>query len=398
MNDKLPRVICVDDEPKILNAIARSLRGALDLTTASGGAEALTIMRSAEEPFQVVVSDMKMPEMNGAVFLSHARKHFPDTVRILLTGFAELESVVRAVNEGNIFRFLAKPCSTAELLGAIKDAVRQHELLVAEKVLVEQTLRGSIEALTNVLSLASPTLFGRASRVKQLAEFIAVQAGVEERWLLRVAADLSQIGRITLPDETAAKLAMGEDLSDHELMMVERVPLVTRDILGKIPRLDNILEVLDYLDKNYDGTGVPRDKIAGENIPLLSRILKVAGRVEELQGRGYSPYRILDTLRIEASKYDPQLLKAYEAIAEKADSKTGPRGISMHELRIGMTVVEPVKSKAGVMLVAAGQEVTEGLLGRIQNYHDTIGIVLPLWIRPCAAEEASQDLEPAITG
>lgn len=391
----LPRILCVDDEERILNAIVRSLRGSLDVSVAGSGAQALEIMRDSKEPFQVVVSDMKMPEMSGATFLAISSREFPSTVRILLTGFAEVENVARAINEGNIYRFLSKPCSTAELMSAIKDGIRQYELINSEKVLLEQTLRASIQAMTDVLALASPTHFGRAARIKQLAMLIAAEAGITDTWMIDVVAHLSQIGRITLPDSTAAKIAAGEPLSEIESAMLERVPQVTRSILERIPRLDAILEVLEYIDKNYDGSGIPRNKVAGEYIPEPARVLKLAGRVEDLHGRGYSARRVLDTLRIESSLYEPRLLRAFEAIADTAEDLSGPRGVAMHELRIGMIVAEPVRSRAGVMLVAAGQEVSETLLGRIQNYHDTIGLDMPLWIRPKPV--CDESLEPQVS-
>jgi HD domain len=244
-----------------------------------------------------------------------------------------------------------------------------------------------------VLSLANPTLFGRAKRMRVLADLIAAHTGAEDRWLLEVVANLSQIGRITLPDSTAAKLARGDTLTEIEEAMVEHIPEMARTILGKIPRLDAILEIIDYIDKNYDGTGRPRTKVSGDAIPFEARVLRLAGRVEELQGRGYSVRRILDAIRLEAGNYDPRLVKAYEAVADVADDTTGTRGLDLYELRVGMLIVEPVKSRAGVMLVAGGQEVTQSLLGRIQNYHDTVGIELPIWVRPNAlsAEETKDE-------
>ena len=302
------------------------------------------------------------------------------------------------MNEGNIFRFLSKPCSTKDLLSAIEEGVRQHQLVNSERVLLEQTLRGSIDALIEVLSLANPMLFGRAKRMRVLADMIAAHTGAEDRWLLEVVANLSQIGRITLPDSTASKLARGDALTEIEEAMVEHIPEMARSILGKIPRLDVILEIIDYIDKNFDGTGRPQNKVSGEAIPFEARVLRLAGRVEELQGRGYSVRRILDTLRLEACKYDPRLVKSYEAVADVADDTTGTRGLDMYELRIGMLIMEPVKSRAGVMLVAGGQEVTQSLLGRIQNYHDTVGIELPIWVRPNALPaEETQEKEAATT-
>jgi hypothetical protein len=177
--------------------------------------------------------------------------------------------------------------------------------------------------------------------------------------------------------------------------MVERVPQVTYNIISHIPRLDEVLMTIQFMDKNFDGTGSPRGKISGDDIPIASRVLKLANRIEELQGRGYSVRRVLDSLRVETGAYDPRLLKAYEAIADVAEDKAGPRGMLMHEMRIGMVMVEPVRSQAGVMLVAAGQEVSESLLRRIQNYHDTVGIVLPLWVRPAMVDD-DEASDPAL--
>lgn len=383
----LPRVLCVDDEPRMLNAIGRNLRGAFDLNLAASGAEALAQLRAATAPFAVVVSDMRMPEMNGIALLAQVRREFPDTTRILLTGYADMDSVVQAVNEGHIFRFLGKPCSTTLLLETIRAGVRQHELITGEKVLLEQTVRGSIDALVGILALASPTLFGRASRIRQLTRMLGEATGVPDMWQVEMAAQLAQIGRITLPDSTAAKLTSGEPLTEAEAAMVRHMPDVTRNIVGGLPRLEPVLEIIDHLDLRYDGEGSTRPAARGEDIPIGARVLKLAGRIEELRARGFSTRRVLDTLRVEEGAYDPALLKAYFEVADETGDEAGPRGIALHELRIGMRVVEPVRSRTGMLLVAAGQEVTESLLNRIQNYHSTVGLELPLWVAP-AAEDA----------
>jgi DNA-binding NtrC family response regulator len=159
-----PRILCVDDEPAVLEAIQRNLRREFDVSTDPSGAAALERIDKSE-PFAVIVSDMRMPGMDGATFLSRARAKAPDTVRMLLTGHAELSSAIAAVNEGNVFRFLSKPCAAPDLIKALKEGVHQYELVHAERILLEQTLKGSIEALVQVLSLTNPESFGRAYRV-----------------------------------------------------------------------------------------------------------------------------------------------------------------------------------------------------------------------------------------
>jgi len=123
----LPRVLCVDDEPMLLAALKTSLHRRYDVTTAEGGLEALHLLRE-RGPFTVVISDFRMPGMDGARFLARARDVAPDTVRILLTGQAGLEDAIEVVNQGYIFRFLTKPCPPQVLLAAIENAVDQARL------------------------------------------------------------------------------------------------------------------------------------------------------------------------------------------------------------------------------------------------------------------------------
>ena len=153
--------------------------------------------RVGTEPVDLVISDMRMPAMDGATFLKYARTGAPDTVRVLLTGQADMDSAIAAVNEGNIFRFLTKPCPIDVLLTALKACVEQHRLVTAERVLLEETLRGSVKMLTEVLSLVSPTAFGRAARLQQRVAAIAAQMGIRDRWHIEVAAMVSQIGPVT---------------------------------------------------------------------------------------------------------------------------------------------------------------------------------------------------------
>lgn len=378
MSDK-PRILFVDDEENILSAIQRSLRKRFEIHTATRGKEGLEILKN-EGPFQVVVSDMKMPEMNGAVFLGHAHKKSPETVRLLLTGFAELDIVVAAINDGHIFRFMTKPCSAGDLLKAIEAALVQYDLQMAEKVLLEQTLKGSILALTEVLSLASPEAFGRATRIRNLVVALSEKLGVPDLWQAEMAAMLSQIGSVILPQETVGRVYRGEKLTEQEQGMVARIPQVNQDVLGNIPRLDPILDIFTYLTKNFDGTGLPKNKISGADIPAGARILRVAMRVEELQNLGYAPSRILDDMRIQAGVYDPAIINVVDQVVDLSGDDTSVRGVTLLELRTGMVLNEEVKASSGLLLVAAGQEVTVSLLERIQNYNDTVGLQLPMWV------------------
>src|SRR5919108_3505283 len=169
-----PRVLCDDDEPHVLEGLRDSLRRSFDVSVADSGSAGLALLEKDPDGYAVVVSDMRMPGMSGAAFLSQAKRVAPNAVRVLLTGHADVEAAISAVNDGQLFRFLTKPCSREELLRTCAAALGQHRLLVAERVLLHQTLRGAIKALVDVLALTNPAAFGRAIRlrsgVKTLAE------------------------------------------------------------------------------------------------------------------------------------------------------------------------------------------------------------------------------------
>src|ERR1700691_1194367 len=164
----LPAILCVDDEPRVVDSLAVQLRKDFQVLTAHGGHAALRMLKEGAAPM-VIVSDMRMPGMDGATLLKHVKQLYPDVTRILLTGETGRATAVAAVNEGQIFRFLTKPCSTDNLRAAIDAGVTQHRVVTAERVLLQETLIWCITALVDVLAITNPVAFGHASRVKRLA-------------------------------------------------------------------------------------------------------------------------------------------------------------------------------------------------------------------------------------
>ncbi len=173
------QVLLVDDEQNVLSALRRGLRGRFELETAEGGPTALEMIRD-RGPYAVVVTDMRMPEVDGLDVLSSVRKSHPDTVRVMLTGNADQKTAVDAVNEGAIFRFLNKPCP-AEILGnTIEEALRHHHVQAAERTLLSRTLTGAIGLITEVLSVVNPTAYGRSNRLRQLAHQLCDRLNIED--------------------------------------------------------------------------------------------------------------------------------------------------------------------------------------------------------------------------
>jgi response regulator RpfG family c-di-GMP phosphodiesterase len=365
----LAKILCVDDEQNVLDGLSLNLRRRFEVLTATSGAAALEILQQQGAAITVVVSDMRMPGMDGATFLSRARQALPDAVRILLTGQAELESAIAAVNEGRIFRFLTKPCPPAVLIPSLEAAVEQHRLITAEKVLLEQTLHGSVKTLTEVLSLTNPASFGRATRIKQHVTSLLDQLGIRERWQVEVAAMLSQLGSITLPPETVEKAYYGRPLTEQEQGMVSRAPAVTEQLLANIPRLEEVRAILAACSS-------PRKRAEpASRSPLVDRgakLLKIALDFDALETQGDPTSRAIDIMRGRRDQYDPEILEAFAAIRRDGGSREDVRELPLSALRAGMIFAEDVKMTNGTLLVARGAEVTTGFAERVRNFLGTV--------------------------
>jgi response regulator RpfG family c-di-GMP phosphodiesterase len=360
--EPLPRILCVDDEPHVLEGLKDSLRRAFDVRVALGGKAALAMLKADRYGFTVIISDMRMPGMSGAEFLRDAKRVAPRAVRMLLTGHADADAAAQAVNEGQIFRFLTKPCGRDELETACAAALWQHQMLNAERTLLEQTLRGSIQALTDVLALASPAAFGRAGRVKRLITDLAAETGWDDAWEVEVAAMLADVGAVTLPDATAEKLNSGAPLTQAEQEMVDRVPAVTGRILANIPRLEGVQQILADYGRRFDSSQ------AGDLLPVGAKMLRIAVDFDELESHGMNAAGVLETLAGRDGRYDPEMLRAFGRVVNAAGRVRPIREVRVGDLRVGMIVAEDVRAPAGRLHVSRGHVVTEELLERLSNF------------------------------
>jgi response regulator RpfG family c-di-GMP phosphodiesterase len=215
----------VDDDSNILDGYRRSLSREFLIETAMGGEQALKLAADSG-PYAVVVSDMRMPGMDGIQLLSKIKAQSPDTIRVMLTGNAEIETAINAINEGSIFRFLTKPCSKEMMAKTLTAALVQYRLVTAEKQLLEQTLSRSIQVLTEVLSLVNPTAFSRAERARRYIHHIVTSMKLGNPWQYEVAAMMSQLGCVTLAPETIEAVYNGEKLSPTEQAQYDAHPSV----------------------------------------------------------------------------------------------------------------------------------------------------------------------------
>ncbi|MFQ5700048.1 MAG: HD domain-containing phosphohydrolase [Myxococcota bacterium] len=361
-----PRVLIVDDEPNLLESVKRHQRRHFDLTLASSGAEALERVADGET-FAVVVSDLTMPRMDGIELLQRIRDASPETTRIMLTGNADLEVAKRAVNDGQIFRFLTKPSPPDDLQAAIRSGVEMHRLVVSEKELLEQTLQGAVRVLTEILGLVNPAAFGRASRVRKRVTQIARAMGISEIWRLEIAAMLSQIGCVTVPAQIIEKLGGGASLSATEQKMIRAHPEIGAGLIRGIPRLEEVAEMIAFQGLRFDGRGSERDAPEGDAIPLGARLLRVALDLDQLESRGRRLCDALDELEGRKGIYDPAILATLRGL-DGFEPQSREIEVRIGDLCTGMVIAEDIRSEEGLLLIAAGQQVSAALVGRLINW------------------------------
>lgn len=359
-------ILCVDDDANILDGYKRHLRKEFKLQTAVGPEQGL-LMIAEQGPFAVVVSDLQMPGMNGIQFLAKVRDQAPDTVRMLLTGNADLQSSIDAINQGQIFRFLTKPCTPEALASVLNAGLTQHHLMTVERELLEQTLSGSIQVLGEVLSLVNPEAFGRSSRIMRYVEAIAVHLQVKEPWVIKTAAMLSQIGCVILPEPLLKKVYQGKALTSQESQLFNQHPYLAADLVAKIPRMARVADVIRFQDKLYGSDGGSGEKRRGTEIPLETRILKVALDFDALQVAGKTMEEAFDQLKQRLGWYDPTVIQALKA-AFLQEVKYEALSVMVRDLRDHMILAESINSSTGTLLASKGQAVTQSMIMRLKSF------------------------------
>jgi response regulator RpfG family c-di-GMP phosphodiesterase len=377
------RILFVDDDPNLLASCERNFRRKFALDTAEGGENGLEKI-AKQGPYAVVISDMQMPRMNGVQFLSNVKDRAPGTVRIMLTGNADLEVAIKVVNEGNIFRFLTKPCEPDVLGKSIEDGLVQYRLVMAEKELLNKTLSGSIKLLTDILSIVDTQSFGRAQSMRDMIASVASKLQMHDPWELHVAVMLLPIGYVTIPPETLVKSRAGEALSKVEEQIVANAPDVAARLLSNIPRLKGVADIVRYQHKHYDGAGFPPDSITGNSIPQGSRLLKILLDMTQLQSNGLTRVQAFNEMQTRQGWYDPALLSTVRAHfgvgTQEGDSPKAHISVLVKDLSPGMVLHSGIETKDGTLILSPGYRITDMAIEKIQNFERLSGIKEPIFV------------------
>jgi response regulator RpfG family c-di-GMP phosphodiesterase len=372
------KILFVDDEQNVLNSFRTTLGRRYDVHTALGPGEALAKI-TAEGPFKVVVADLKMPGMDGVSLLSRISQMAPSTVRVMLTGYADLESAMSAVNQGHVFRFLTKPCSTETMIVALDAAIEQHRLITLEKEMLRSTLWGAIKMLTEILSLVNPEAFGRSERVKRLVKGMARELGLPNQLKYELAAMLSQIGCVSVPEDILSKKYAGLPLSAEEEQIYELNIPVAVGLLGNIPRLEEVSQIVACQS--------PGDCNAAE-ASIGGRILRLALDYDDLDQRKLPMDEALSRLGASMGLYGEAVLSALQKTLLGKDDLSVVKVMS-HELEPGMILAEDVRTHEGSLMLARGLEMSRYMIERLGSIALSRSIREPLLVYVARPESAA---------
>jgi response regulator RpfG family c-di-GMP phosphodiesterase len=421
-------LLLVDDEPSILSALRRLLRPqGYRLLTAEGGAAALEL--AAGQPVDLVISDMRMPGMDGAQFLEKIRASHPHAVRILLTGYADISSTIAAINGGEIHRYVAKPWDDNDILLVVREALarrdlerrnrelselaaRQNEELRALNASLEQRVRSrtaEIEQINDMLNMAyaelksnfmlSMQIFaglmelrhggmsGHSRRVAAWAGRVCARLKLDERSShdIHVAALLHDIGKIGFPDELLDKPV--SLMNAEEAARYRKHPLNAEAALMPLVQLQPVARIIRSQHERHDGNGFP-DGLEGEEIPFGARVLAPIVDYENLLSgtlapRRFSPEDAIASIRRGAgSRYDAAIVEALlEVLKEPLEEDRDDRCISALDLAAGMVLSRDLTSPRGTLLLAAGYVFDARVVRQVREYAQREGVKLTLHVR-----------------
>jgi response regulator RpfG family c-di-GMP phosphodiesterase len=321
-----------------------------------------------------------MPVMDGTKFLSQVMELSPETVRMMLTGNADLPTAIEAINQGQIFRFLTKPCSGDQLTQALDAGLRQYQLIMSEKDLLEKTLKESISMLTEVLDIVNNQAYGRSLRIQQLVAHIVRVMKIKDGWQYEMAAALSQLGWIIFPPAMLEKINTGQALDASEELIFSKHPFLASKLLGRIPRLENVSKVIAGQNRSIDDLCMNPSQTEKYTVDLGSHILKVCVDYDKLMLQGLLHDQILAAMQSKPGVYNQGVISALHSLqsAQSLPELRSVEVVNLEELEAGMLLVEPIKDKNGSVIVKANSQVTRSIIvDLIKSDSGTSNIVQP---------------------
>ena len=420
-------ILIVDDEPEVINSIKRLFRRKYQVHGTTEPKQAIDLLN--QKTFSAVISDMRMPEMNGDQLLEQAHLIAPDTPRLLLTGFSDLSSTTNAINRGKITSYISKPWNNDELVSLVGDAVEQHQLTLASncdkkkiegqnkklaqrsRVLNQQHCKDKevMQKLMSKLAKKSDStkslLFdvvdllskvseksvgddeGHVKRVALHSRLLAKKLGLDSNVVSRcyLAGLMHEIGKVSLPDEIIL-LAESELENNQKATRLKHVE-VAADLISTIPSLQQIGDIVKHQYERMDGSGYP-DHLIGSNIPIESKILRVVNEYDKLllgriNGEQCSPNLAQQIMKRDKGAFDENIMQTYFHMLFEYKFQGQSElefCISTHQLESGMTLARDIQGIGHANLLTKHTELSQRHIDKLRQYEMDRNLVLNVFV------------------
>jgi response regulator RpfG family c-di-GMP phosphodiesterase len=365
----------VDDELSILAGFQRHFRKQFEIVSALNGTHALETL-TKKGPFAAVMSDFNMPGMNGLTFLRRVREQSPESVRLMLSGKADAEAGLAAVNDGTLFRFLSKPCPPEVLAGAFTAALEQYRLITARRIVKEQMVESGISLMSEVQKHLQPEVVERASRIQATVQRIVLILNIAGLERFEVAAMLSHIGCIGVPAPLLKKVfTNGKSTQDEESALMRHAEIGAR-IIANVPGLETVAEIVR---RQFEiKSNLVCDQRFQEIDPILlgSQLLRLAGTFDSYL-RNLNDVDALDKMSFGYEPHDPVLLSALRTVVTGHVPQQRPVAF-LNKLEIGMLTPDNIVNRKGYLLAAKGVIISAELFAELQRHAAAGDIDLPV--------------------
>ncbi|MGZ8938139.1 MAG: HD domain-containing phosphohydrolase [Limisphaerales bacterium] len=400
------RVLIVDDEEIVLIALRETLaRAGYLVSTANDPLPALEILQNQQ--FAVIISDQQMPSMTGLDFLTKAKVLQPDASRMLITAVLSLDTVIDAINRGEIYRFIIKPWLREELLVTVQNAVQRYELLTRNNVLqattlamnekltqlnrelelqlsrgseqneqlshlnaaLERNLSRSIELCVQTMQTFYPTLGNQARRAFEVCRSMAEVLNLppDQKQILEISAWLHDIGLIGVPRTLIRKWqSEPQNLDEAERLLIEHHPILGQELAGFVHHLEGVGRIIRAHHERFDGEGYP-DNLSASNIPWLARLLAVAVAFAEST---FEQEDAIQAVRLQAgTAFDPEAIRVFVRAIPRAAVPRKEREVLLSELAPGMVLAKGIYTSNGLLLIPEGQQLSAPYIDKLLNHN-----------------------------
>jgi response regulator RpfG family c-di-GMP phosphodiesterase len=368
------KILFVDDEPNLLAGIKRQLYTLFNIDTADSGESALKKIIE-DGPFAVIVVDMRMPVMDGLTLLKKVQELAPDTVRMMLTGNVDVQTAQNAINEGNIFRYMIKPFPSVSMVQNLKAAIKQYQLITAEKQLLEQTLNSTIKLLVDILSLLNPMAFSKTQRQLVIVKHIMQELNMENSWQYEIAVMLSQIGSIILPQHIINLQYSSDKLIPEDIELLDGHPAIAKKLIENIPRLQDVAIMISLQNTDLKSL-IATENNYRQNIILGAQLIRISNEIEKMLSNLMPSDQIINTLLSNPDKFNKKFVQALNNFKFQRDESL-TISTTVDRLDISMITAENIVDKTGRILLARNHEINAATIEYLKSFAKRVGIIEP---------------------